>query len=318
GNVLSFTTSSRPAKVTTSGATDVTAKTATINGAVTDAGVPAYTERGFCYSNRNTVPDISDSKTVVAGNGTGDFSLQLTSLDYPSTYYARAYVIQGGGVIYGNVVSFRTEKRAPSVRTSAVTDVTTTTATFNGIVTDLGMPRITRRGFCYSTVSTNPTINDDHWDDYSVNTSAYYRKMSRLTKGATYSVRAYAYQEGEYYYGDTVSFSTIAEPEVVTGNPENLTKEEGFLTVSWSVTLHGTVLSEGSTPYSERGFVYDTTSYATPNGSNSVVVAGHGTGSFSATVTGLQDFKYYYIRAYVKVGNKYYYGDAKRLSTFRL
>lgn len=415
GNILSFTTSQQKTVVTTSAATNIGANKATLNGAVTVAGVPAYTEKGFCYSSYNSNPDISDSKKVVAGDGKGNFSADLNTLDYPATYYARAYAIQGGGVVYGNVitfntsgqttvlstsavtdvyasratfngmirsigeppysergfcyssygtpsihsnkivvngtgtgafsvsvtdldypaqynvcayvlqageplygnvVSFSTETREPSVSTSAVTDITPTSATFNGIITDLGIPQATRRGFCYSSYTSSPSISDDHWDDYLVNTANFKRNITGLAKGITYYVRAYAYQDGHYYYGNAVSFSTVAEPEVITGNPTDLTKEESMFSTTWNVTLHGTVLSEGSTPYSERGFVCDTSTSATVSSYNSVTVPGSGTGSFSVTVTGLENMKTYYVRAYVKVGKKYYYGDPKKISTF--
>lgn len=315
GNAVSFQTNGQTAILTTSAVTDINASQATFNGMIQNIGNPPYTERGFCYSRYGT-PTISSNKVKSEGTGTGAFIAKVSDLQYPADYKVCAYVVQAGEPVYGNIVSFSTEIREPTIKTSAVTDISTTSATFNGIITDVGIPQATRRGFCYSSSSSTPTIYDNHWDDYIVNTSNFSRNITGLTKGTTYYIRAYAYQDGTYYYGNAVSFTTISEPEVTTGNPTGLTKEESTYFTSWSVTLHGTVVSEGSSSYTERGFVCDTYSSASPDSSNSVTVPGSGTGHFSVILSGLQNMKTYYVRAYVKVGKKYYFGDAKKISTY--
>ncbi len=315
GNVISFSTAGNDAVISTSAVTDISATNATFNGMIQNIGAPPYSERGFCYSSSGT-PSISTNKITVSGSGSGAYSAQVNNLEYPTNYNVCAYVIQAGKPIYGNVVSFSTQTRQPSVITSAVTDISTSSATFNGMISDLGIPQATRRGFCYSSSTSNPSISDDHWDDYLVNTANYNRKISGLASGVTYYVRAYAYQDGKYFYGNTVSFMTNADPVVVTGDPTGLTKVEDMYSPTWNVTLHGTVVSVGSTPYSSRGFVYDTTSQPTVSNGNSVTVGGSGTGSFQVAVTGLQNYKNYYVRAWVLVGKKYFYGDSKKISTY--
>ena len=313
GNVISFNTSGQDAVVSTSAVTDVMTSTATFNGNILNVGNPPYNERGFCYSTYGN-PTIADKKVMVSGTGQGMFSIKVNNLQYPENYNVCAYVIQNGEVIYGNVVSFSTKTFKASVNTSAVTNITTTGATFNGIVTDLGVPTATRRGFCYSAYNQNPTINDSHVDDYYVNLANYTKNVTGLSAGTTYYVRAYVYQDGEYIYGNPVNFTTNSEPVVYTNAATNLTKQ-GTMFFTWSVTLNGTVAIAGNPPYDQRGFVYGTTVNPTTSNGTVVTASGNGTGKFSSKVSNLQDMKTYYIRAFVKIGKIYYYGENVTVNT---
>ncbi|MDE6006198.1 MAG: carboxypeptidase-like regulatory domain-containing protein [Muribaculaceae bacterium] len=314
GNVISFTTAGETAVVSTSAASNILASSATLNASVINQGNPPYTERGFCLS-QNGEPTTANMKIRVSGSGTGAYSTQVNNLDYSSNYYVRAYVMQGGETIYGNTVSFSTQFRTATVRTTAVTDITTTSATLNGIVLDLGLPEATRRGFVYSEYSSNPTISDNHIDDYLVNTANFSRNVSGLTSGTTYYVRAYAYQADEYVYGNTVSFTTGSEPSVRTDNVTNV-KSNDSTGMYWSATFNGTVMSAGSPSYGSRGFVYGTSYDPTAGTGTTVTVTGSGTGKFSGTVSNLSSYNTYYVRAFVKVGKTYYYGESNSFSTY--
>ncbi|MDE6271257.1 MAG: carboxypeptidase-like regulatory domain-containing protein [Muribaculaceae bacterium] len=315
GNTVSFSTTSQTAVVSTSAVTGLYASEATFNGTVQNAGKPAYTERGFCYSRYGT-PSISTNKVTASGTGTGAFSVKMNNLDYPATYYVCAYVMQGGTPIYGNVVTFSTETRNATVNTTAATDVTLNSATLNGIITDLGIPAATRRGFCYSEYTNSPTISDKHVDDYVVNTSYFKKQITGLEQGTKYYVRAYAFQNDQYVYGNVVTFTTNTEPLVHTELPTNLAKEETMFSVKWSVTFNGTVLDTGNPKYSTRGFIYGKNYNPDPSSGTIVTVSGTGTGRFSTSVKNLQDMQTYYVRAFVRVGNKYYYGACASFSTY--
>ena len=84
---------------------------------------------------------------------------------------------------------------------------------------------------------------------------------------------------------------------------------------TWSVTLNGTVAIAGNPPYDQRGFVYGTTVNPTASNGTVVTASGNGTGKFSSKVSNLQDMKTYYIRAFVKVGKIYYYGENVTVNT---
>lgn len=318
GNIVSFTTMMNGTVLSTSAATQVSSTSATLNGSVVDAGIPPYTERGFCYST-NYNPNISSTKVTVSGSGTGNYSAQISGLNYPQTYYACAYAIQDGQPVYGNVVSFTTEYRKASVITSAATNITAKSAQLNASISDVGTPSYTQRGFCYSTSNTTPTVNDDKVSKYANFAGNYNETISNLREGTTYYVRAFVEQDNEYIYGNVISFTTTSLPSVSTKNVTSLTKVDllgGGLFYAWKGTFNGYVNAEGNPPYSSRGFVYGTKS--NPDASTGTIVNanGSGQGAFSANFDNVPDGGIYYVRAFVKVGKTYYYGENVEFNTF--
>ena len=107
GNIKEFQTlgASEP-MVTTSEATQISLRTATIGGNVTDNGGSEVVERGICYST-SANPSIS-SKKIVCGSGLGEFTCDLTDLEKNTKYYVRAYAINSIGISYGNEIKFTT------------------------------------------------------------------------------------------------------------------------------------------------------------------------------------------------------------------
>lgn len=318
GNTVSFTTSQHATSITTSAVTQISSTTATFNASISNEGLPAYTERGFCYST-NGNPTISTNRKAVSGSGVGNYSLQVSGLEYPVTYYVCAYAIQDGKPVYGNTVSFITDFRQVSVSTSAATDISTTSAKLNGVINDAGSPAYAQRGFCYSSMNASPTVANEKVVQYLSSSGYFNEKVSNLQAGTTYFARAFAIQDNQYVYGNTISFTTAAEPMVQTDAVTSLTKVDAFgggFFFQWSATFNATVLSAGSPVYNGRGFVYGNSNNPTVGNGTNISLGGSGTGRFSTTVNDLSDMQTYYVRAYVKVGSKYYYGESVRISTF--
>jgi hypothetical protein len=110
GEVISFIISGLPT-VSTLAPTNVTANAVTLNGKIEFQGDPAYTEKGFVYSNTFQNPTIEDDasatiKKIVSGTGT-EFSANVTELTTNTTYYVRAYVTSSKGTVYGESISFK-------------------------------------------------------------------------------------------------------------------------------------------------------------------------------------------------------------------
>ena len=101
-----------PPVLTTVEATDITATSATVGGNITDAGTPAYTERGVCFATTAT-PTVENNKIAFPGSGTGSFTFNLAALTPNTTYYMRAYATNDNGTVYGNEVSFTTLTAEP-------------------------------------------------------------------------------------------------------------------------------------------------------------------------------------------------------------
>lgn len=198
--------SSTAPTVTTTTPTDVTSSTAKCGGNVTSDGGDPVTERGVCYS---TSQNPTTSSTVVkSGSGTGSFTCNLTGLSANTTYYVRAYAINGVDTSYGTQKSFTTTNNItkPTVTTTAATNVSTNSATCGGNVTSDGGANVTARGVCWST-SQNPTISNQHTND-GTGTGQFTSTITGLSANTTYYVKAYATNSAGTSYGTQKSFKT--------------------------------------------------------------------------------------------------------------
>lgn len=176
------------------------APTSVISGGniTSDGGTP-ITARGVCWSTSSN-PTIADNITI-DGTGSGVFTSSITGLIAGVNYYVRAYVTNSSGTVYGNENSFMIG--IISMTTSAVTNITSNSATCGGnIISDGGAP-ISARGICWST-SPNPTTANNITNNGSGIGS--YTSTMALTNG-TYFVRAYATNSAGTTYGDEFQFS---------------------------------------------------------------------------------------------------------------
>ena len=216
GDQFSFITKSYLlATVVTTSATNVTYTSASVGGEVRSDGGTTVTERGVVYST-SSKPTTSNSKKR-SGSGTGAYSVELSDLSEGTTYYVRAYAINSKGTAYGEQVSFTTKGYSlPTVVTTSVTNVTYTSASVGGEVTNDGNTTVTERGVVYST-SSNPTISNSKKRSGS-GTGAYSVELSGLSEGTKYYVRAYAINSKGTAYGEQVSFTTLRSNGGNTGN----------------------------------------------------------------------------------------------------
>lgn len=314
GSTVNFSTDMSTTNVSTSGATNVTPSSATLNGSIVKEGSPKYTEKGFCYSTSSN-PTVSSTKKVVSGTGEGNFSINISNLSYNTTYYYKAYAIQNGTVIYGSEVNFNTGYTETVVETySSVSNVEYESAKVSFIINNTGDPACTEAGICYSTSST-PTINSNK---IKGNISTYKQSLTitGLQKSTTYYFRAYAIQNGQAVYGSTFTFKTATEPSVSTLAPSGLQNPIG-LPNFWQVQLNGRVNSVGDPKITDRGFKYS--SFGDPESSGTKIsISGSSAGNFSASLTGLtglNDNTTYYVRAYVRNSLGYVYGELISFTT---
>lgn len=112
GAAVTFVPSAPLPSVSTLDVTNILETSATLNGRIDNAGEPAYTERGFLYSDSHETPTMSNSRTstpkVVVDGTSQDFEASISSLKIATTYYVRAYATSSKGTSYGEVKSFTT------------------------------------------------------------------------------------------------------------------------------------------------------------------------------------------------------------------
>ena len=169
-------------------------------------------EVGFYYGTTN-----NPSTKVTATGTSSPFSKAITGLTPGTTYYYKAYVIEGGQERAGSVVSFTTPSLG-TVTTGSASNVTSSSATlsasYSNVVTGQHAPQDIY--FKYGTSSGN-LDKTAYYNDGLTNTSGSFSvSVSDLDPSATYYYKVYmsvwdgtAYQE---ISGDVVSFNTPAAP----------------------------------------------------------------------------------------------------------
>lgn len=129
---------------------------------------------------------------------------------------------------------------SPSVATSLMHDITSTTATGGGNITSDGGSLVTARGVCWST-SSNPTISNPHTTDGS-GTGSFSSSMTGLILGTTYYVRAYATNSVGTAYGNQTSFVAISIGDIYQGGKVGYILQYGDPGFDENVT-HGLVVA---------------------------------------------------------------------------
>jgi uncharacterized protein (TIGR02145 family) len=107
GDELSFTTLAYQPTVSLNFILNITLNSATLQASVTSDGGSAVISRGFCWSNTNFYPEITDNKTV-EGSGSGSFSGNITGLTEHTLYHVRAFATNSAGTMYSEVYALAT------------------------------------------------------------------------------------------------------------------------------------------------------------------------------------------------------------------
>ena len=180
---------------------------ATLQGSYTGE-TGTITETGFYYG---TTSGSLDTKVMATGTSS-PFSKAITGLTPNTTYYYKAYVIEGGEERLGDEESFDTKAIATAtVTTSAAGSVGQTSATLNGSYEN-ATGTVSRVGFKWGTNSGN--LDQDTYTDGS--STPFSKSLTGLTSGTTYYFKAYVveYNENasgtEYRYGTEQSFTTTS------------------------------------------------------------------------------------------------------------
>lgn len=106
-------------------------------------------------------------------------------------------------------------KTIPEVTTSAISNITTTSATGGGNIVSDGNAEITAMGLVYSSTDAMPTLDDSKTIATS-SSAAFTSELTGLTSGTIYHVRAYATNSVGTAYGTVVDFTSGNSAPIVT------------------------------------------------------------------------------------------------------
>jgi uncharacterized protein (TIGR02145 family) len=214
--ICQFTTNNTNAATVTAGSvSNLTRTSASLNGEVTSDGGEPGTIRGICWSTsaNPTVTNCLDS--TVNGSGTGIFSGSMSGLTAGTQYYARVYASNSNGVAYNNTDIIFTTHNIPAVTTTAITAVTSTSASSGGNVVSNGGVALTAEGVCWS-MTTGPTATLPTKTNDGTATGSFSSSITSLAPGTTYYVRAYATNQYGTGYGSELPLITSTPPAATT------------------------------------------------------------------------------------------------------
>lgn len=217
GNEITFTTTefvSTPT-VVTGDVEEVTHESATVAGQIVSTGGTSVTEYGHVLG---TTPDVVQGSAdgVKRNTEETDSPLEYTSvfedLTSNTTYYVRAFATNAKGTVYGDAVSFTTEKQPVVLSDVTVTNVTKNSASLSAQVVLLNGHTIVERGFWYAKYGTDDYTFVPCGDDFTLN-------LTGLESETEYKVAAYVENsEGTLYSSEYFEFfTTLAAPV----NPTN-------------------------------------------------------------------------------------------------
>ena len=188
----------------------------------------------------------------------------------------------------------------PTLETNAVTDITETSATLNGVISivseNCDVPNNTEQGFVYST-EIQPTLEDIQVNVNGTNIST---NIEGLIPNTTYYVRAFLTNNLGDFYGDEISFITVAGQIVLnTLDVTDITEN--------SAIAGGEILSDGNTLITSKGVCWSVNQ--TPSIEDSFITNEEDTTSFQCFVEGLTPITQYYVRAFASNEFGDFYGD---------
>jgi hypothetical protein len=256
--------------------------------------------------------------TTFSGNY-NDLTNQPTTVDSISSAGDTLYLSNGQTFVAGGNSGGTGALVLPTI-TTAVTGITSNSATFGGAISNANGNQIMERGIVYSTIP-NPTLGSNKIvigsgiGTFDTITSMNFNHPHFLQPGTQYYVRAYAVTENNISaFGNELSFLTLAlTPPTITTTVTGITSN--------SATFGGAISNANGNQILQSGIVYSTS--PSPTTSSNVIYIGNGIGSFD-TILGLGRFYYhlltpnttYYVRAFVyNENNTYAYGNQISFTT---
>jgi len=245
----------------------------------------------------NNVSDTSEARTTPIGYETTS-SLKFGSHSFPYDYtgvldevavWNRALTISEISILYnsGNGLTYPFDEVStsiPTVTTSSVTNIFTTSASCGGNVIHDGSAAITAKGVCWDTTSS-PTVTDSSTIN-GTGEGTFTSAITGLNASTHYYVRAYAVNSVGIGYGNEVTFDSsqhlgIYYVNATSGNDSSTGTSEAtaWKTIS-KVNSYFSNFNPGDSILFKRGDIFDGSLNITKSGSNDspIIIGTYGYG----------------------------------------
>ena len=196
-------------------------------------------------------------------------------------------------MFYSTSITVKTQQTfKPTLGNLQEVQVNDDNAVIKASVTDDGGLAITKKGFCWSTSNSEPTIDNDSVISPSTGNN-FEAVLTKLKYNTEYYVRAYAINSKGVGYSSAfikikTGSSTIATlKDMSANNPTPSTLD-----------VSATVSTDGGADISARGFVYSSEGTPSIEECEKKIVLEGTIGEMSITLSGLMGYTNYYIRAY--------------------
>ena len=128
--------------ILTGEADDISYSYATVHGSIISSdGKPVNVEFGIQYSgNSQFMSDVTNLRARDFNKEDGSFIANIVDLKASTEYWYRAYLVNSEGqCVYGDIRSFRTSALQLNIITREASDVTSVSATLNGLYSNAGL-----------------------------------------------------------------------------------------------------------------------------------------------------------------------------------
>lgn len=193
----------------------------------------------------------------------------------------------------------------PTLTTTAVSGLTSTSAVTGGNVTSSGGAEVTDRGVCWATTHNPSTASNKIPAGIAI--GPFVLTITDLTGNVTYYIRAYATNSAGTAYGNEVSFTTNPVTQATL-----TTDTISYITVV-SARLDGTIANKAGASFTDMGFCWDTKT-------NPTIASFHKSGgtdndSLFTIIRGLLPGTTYYVRSYATNSQDTFYGNQLSFTT---
>lgn len=199
-------------------------------------------------------------------------------------------------------------KDLPTLTTTPATNITYSSASSGGNITQQGSSAVIARGLVWNIRSGATLENNWGYSQNGSGTGTFIASLSGLSANTAYYVRAYAINGEGISYGNEQTFITSDQaPVVVTADVSPV--------LYLSAVSGGNVTDDKGRQVTARGVVWDTSGQPSLSRNAGKTENGTGTGAFTSHLTGLTPATTYYVRAYARNGYSVSYGEEKTFTT---